>query len=313
MNGKAITQRLKIWMLPIAMVVGIIFHDYMNLVAPLAPWLLAVMLFQTYCRINLKEFRLTRFSLILILVQIIGGITFYFAFLPLGDIVAQAAFICVFCPTATAAPVVTGMLGGSVGQVAAFSLVSNFSVAVLAPFLFTWMGATDLHVGLSFLHTTGLISLKVVPLILGPLVAALLLNRLSPKVHKKISDHQGISFYLWSFTLIIVVGRSVSYVISHLNENPEEGRVMAAMAGVSLIACLMQFAVGRKVGEKFGDNVAGAQSLGQKNTILSIWMAQSFLNPLASVGPATYVAWQNTVNSMQILKKERGKAKATAT
>ena len=33
--------------------------------------------------------------------------------------------------------------------------------------------------------------------------------------------------------------------------------------------------------------------LGQKNTVLAIWMAYTYLNPLSSVGPGSYVLWQN--------------------
>ncbi len=34
-------------------------------------------------------------------------------------------------------------------------------------------------------------------------------------------------------------------------------------------------------------------------------MAQTYLLPIASVGPAAYVVWQNFVNSYQIYKKDR--------
>ena len=78
-----------------------------------------------------------------------------------------------FCPTATAAPVITGMLGGSVPRLATFSLVSNFSVAIMAPVLFTLIGAHGHSAELSFINVAALISLKVVPLILGPLAVAM--------------------------------------------------------------------------------------------------------------------------------------------
>ena len=52
--------------------------------------------------------------------------------------------------------------------------------------------------------------------------------------------------------------------------------------------------------------------MGQKNTILAIWMSQAYLNPIASVGPASYVLWQNIINSYQIaLKNHRDKRAKT--
>ena len=80
------------------------------------------------------------------------------------------------------------------------------------------------------------------------------------------------------------------------------------MAAVSFVICLLQFAVGRWLGRKYGDTVAGGQSLGQKNTVLAVWMSQAFLNPLSSVAPTAYIVWQNFVNSYQIYRKDHEKA-----
>ena len=73
----------------------------------------------------------------------------------------------------------------------------------------------------------------------------------------------------------------------------------------SLVVCCAQFYIGRRIGGAFGDKIAGAQGLGQKNTILAIWVAMTYLNPLSSVAPAAYVAWQNIINSSQIYFKQR--------
>ena len=77
------------------------------------------------------------------------------------------------------------------------------------------------------------------------------------------------------------------------------------LAVAALVICLVQFAFGRWWGGRFGDKVAGGQSLGQKNMALAIWLTQSFLNPLASVAPAAYVVWQNIVNSYQLWRKNK--------
>ena len=74
------------------------------------------------------------------------------------------------------------------------------------------------------------------------------------------------------------------------------------LAVVALVICLVQFAVGHWLGRRYGEESAGGQALGQKNTVLAIWLAQSFLNPLACVAPTAYIVWQNIVNSYQIYK-----------
>ena len=77
------------------------------------------------------------------------------------------------------------------------------------------------------------------------------------------------------------------------------------LAIVSMIACGLQFYIGRKIGARFGDRISAAQSLGQKNTVLAIWLALTYLNPIVSIAPAAYVAWHNTVNSLQLYRHTR--------
>lgn len=287
------------WILPISMLCGILFHTLIEQIAFLAPYLIFAMLFITFCRVNLKEFHLSPMILRLLIVQIIGAGILYFAALPLGVDVAQGVFICIFCPTATAAPVITGMLGGSVSLLITYSLFSNIAVAVTAPFIFSLMGA-DASLGL--LESTGIISAKVMPLILLPLGCALLLGKISPKARKEIADHQTLSFYIWAFSLFIVVGRSVSFVMAEPAEMIPEMILIAVMAG---LACCLQFYIGRKIGGRYGDKIAGAQGLGQKNTVIAIWMTLTYLNPISSVAPASYIAWQNTINSLQLYFKSK--------
>ena len=196
MKVARIRAALKPWMLPIAMAGGIIFHDVMDYLAVLSPYLIFIMLLITYCKVNPAEFRITRLSWMLLSVQIIGGIIIYLLLQPLGETLAQAGFICMFCPTATAAPVITGMLGGSVPRLATFSLVSNFSVAIMAPVLFTLIGAHGHSAELSFINVAALISLKVVPLILGPLAVAMAIKVTVPRFPKAINTRQALSFYI---------------------------------------------------------------------------------------------------------------------
>ncbi len=291
-------QKIKPLMLPIAMVIGAVFHNYIGYVKFLAPWLIFTMLFITFCKVKIHEFRITSLSWSLLFVQIVGSLAVYFAILPFNKEIAVSTFICVFCPTATAAPVITGMLGGSVPRLATYSIVSNITVAILAPLLFSLMGSDS---GLGFMEATATISLKVVPLIILPLVIALILQLVLPKVHKVVAEKQSISFYLWSVSLIIVVGNAVSYMIQH----HEHGWEMIIMALLSLMVCCAQFIIGRIIGRRCGDKIAGAQGLGQKNTVLAIWMALTFFHPVTSVGAAAYVAWQNIINSAQLYVKAR--------
>lgn len=81
---------------------------------------------------------------------------------------------------------------------------------------------------------------------------------------------------------------------------------MAALTLGALVVCLIQFKIGRMVGRRFGDPIAGGQGLAQKNTVLAVWLALAYMNPLASIGPAAYIAWQNIINSAQLMRHNNG-------
>lgn len=299
-------RALKPWMLPIAMLAGIIFHNVISYVAFLSPALIFIMLLITYCRVDMRHFKIGGYVWWLLLAQIVGSVVVYFLIKPFDELLAQGAFICVFCPTATAAPVVTGMLGGSIHRVATYSLVSNFAVALTAPLLLSYMNPTaDIAFGDTLLR----ICSNILPLILGPMILADVLGRFQPRAHRFIANHQALSFYIWAFSLIIVVGNSVSFV---MREPIEALPLMIGLGAVSLVVCVLQFALGRRIGRCYGDQISASQSLGQKNTVLVIWMSLTYLNPIVSVAPAAYVAWHNTINSYQIFRYQKRKSGSQA-
>ena len=293
-------QRIKPFMLPIAMIIGVVFYRYMHYVEWTAPYLIFIMLFVAFCKIRPSEFKITRLSVLLIMIQIVGAAGIYLAFRSLSETLAIGCAICVFCPTATAAPVITGMLGGSVSRLVTYSIVSNVTVAVLAPVFFTLCGDGE---SVDFMHTMLKILSRVVPLIVLPLVCAFGLLYLAPEAHKVVASHQSLSFYIWAISLCIVVGRAVSYIML----NHQDVMLMVELAAGALVACCLQFYVGRVIGRRCGDKIAGAQGLGQKNTVLAIWMVFAFFSghQIASVAPAAYIAWQNIINSAQLYYKTR--------
>lgn len=281
------------------MIIGIAFHNQLAVLSPVTPYLLSLMLFITYCRISWSDIHLTRLHYILLAIQYVGSASVYLALRQLNETLAQAAMICVLAPTATSAPVVAGILGGNIASVAAFSLFSNLSVAFIAPLYLSLIGQTGSEV--PFITSFWYIFRKVVPIIVFPFFIALLLRKVSPKAHQKIRSAQIVSFYLWATALTIVIGNVVNFVIA---QGGGKYTLEIIIGIISLIICLLQFVTGRKIGSKYDRTIAGGQGLGQKNTVLAIWLTQTYLNPVASLGPGLYVLWQNLVNSYQIWKKK---------
>ena len=292
-------KKIKPYMMPIAITVGAIFYKFFDTLSFLTPYLIFVMLFLTYCNLKLNQMRLSRLHLWLILIQVLGSLGLYLLLAPVNITIAQGGMICVLAPTGTAAPVITGMLKGNVASLTAYSLVSNMCVALAAPVIFSLVGS---YQSLPFLDSFLAISQRIIVLLFFPFGLAMLLQKFTPVLTTKIGSFSGLSFYLWSLALCVVTGRTVVFI---LKQNGSSHLTEIVVALVALLMCVIQFVVGRGIGKRYDDTVAGGQGLGQKNTILAIWMAQMYLNPIASIGPGAYVLWQNIINSYQVWLKRK--------
>lgn len=282
------------------MILGIVFHNYLSKWGYLTPYLIFLMLFITYSKISLKDLSISRLHCYLLAFQIIGSIGIFLLIRPFNLTLAQGIMICVFAPTASASVVVTKMLGGNIAGLTTYNLLSNFTVAVLTPIVFTFISDTEIN----FIDSSFKIASRVIPLVIFPFFAALFVRKFFPSLNRKIEGLQSLSFYLWSIALTIVVAKVFGLVFSN---SIESLYITIIMLIAALVICLIQFVIGRYLGRKYKDTIAGGQALGQKNTILAIWMAQTYLNPAASLAPGAYVLWQNLVNSYQLSKMKRNK------
>ena len=287
-------KRVSEWGLPLALIAGGAGYKFFSLLAPVIPSLIFSMLLLTYCRISWEEMKIRRLHLWLLAIQLLGSLVVYGLVRIADPIVAQGMFLCILAPTATAAAVITGMLGGSVTTLVTYTLISNLAVAIASPILFSFIG---IHVEQPFLESFLLIARQVVPLLIFPLLGGWLFYKFIPGAYRTLQKWPNITFYLWIMALTIVMGRTVSMLIAYERTHFQTEVILALGA---LLICVAQFLTGRRMGRHFGDTVAGGQGLGQKNTVLAIWMAGIYLDPLASLGPAAYIIWQNIVNSGQL-------------
>ncbi len=292
-------KKLKPYMMPISIMIGAFFYIFFNKLAFLTPYLIFAMLFLTYCNLELKNMRLSRLHLWLILIQVFGSVAVFYALSPFNITLAQGAMICVLVPTGTAAPVITGMLKGDVGSLTTYSLMSNICVALAAPVIFSFVGS---YQNLPFIESFLTIAQRVFVLLFLPLALAVIVIKFTPKISHKIGSYSSLSFYMWSLALCVVTGRTMVFI---LKQDGASHWIEILVAIGALVMCVSQFVIGRFIGSKYDDTVAGGQGLGQKNTILAIWMAQMYLNPISSIGPGSYVLWQNIINSYQVWRNRK--------
>lgn len=290
---------IKDWMLPLAMITGALTYPISGQLAVLTPYLIFSMLLLTFCKLSPREIRFHPAHAKLLLIQIGGALLAFGLFYWVHPVIAQGALICVLAPTATSAAVITGMLGGSIAFLTSYLLFCNIAVALTVPVLFPLLGLYD---EMNFIDSVFYICSQVGPILLLPLVAAWIIRYVFPRLHARIIKIHQLSFYLWAVALAIVTGRTVKFLIEQENA---DYFVEIGCATVALLICCGQFLLGRKIGRKYNDPVSSGQGLGQKNTILAIWMAQVYLNPISSVAPAAYVLWQNTINSYQLWLRKK--------
>ena len=294
-------RNVKTVAMPTAMVVGALLCRPISALEAwthqmITPTLIFLMLFVTFCRVKPRQMKPSMLHVWLLLFQTVVCIGVYLALRPLNDIVAQGAMICVLAPVVMAAVVIGGMLGANVATMATYSLLCNMAVALLAPVILTFTGTGTC--------TFTQILARIAPLLVMPFAAAQFCRFVFPKAAQWVGNHSQISFYMWLASLLVIIGRTTAFIID-LHDASLSTELWLAFA--ALVICLVQFKVGRMLGRRYGDPAAGGQSLGQKNTVLAVWMAQSFLNPISSIAPTAYIVWQNFVNSYQIWRKDRGK------
>jgi len=298
-------NKLRGYVLPFAMVLGFLFHGWCGRVAFLAPYLIFIILLLNFVAVDLKKLRLTRLSVWIMVYQTVVSIGSYFAVRAVfhNELLAQGVFIGILCPVAASVVVISCMLGANRETITEYTIFGNLLIVAIAPFYFSFIG---LHQEMAFWTSFFIILKKVSSTIALPFFVALFLQLCLPAANNLLSRYKDITFYVWAFLLLITLGRTIDFVFIHGEGN---GWNILWLGIASILICALNFGLGKWVGHHYGDTIAGGQLMGQKNTAFGIWMATTYLNPLASVFLAFYSIWQNLFNSWQIWWHDKKMAK----
>ena len=296
-------QKIKSYVLPIAIVLGLLLHDYCAAFSVVVPYIIFTIILLTFTAVDITKLRFKPLFIWIILFQVVVSLGGYYLLrlFHVNEIIAEGVFIGVLCPVAASVAVVSTMLGADRNTVTSFSVIGNLVISVVAPIYFSFIGVNqDLPFFTSFLHI-----LRRIGTVIGlPFFIALTLQLCLPKANAFLSRYKGLAFYLWAVALFLTLGQTIHFIF--LNGKGNWGSIL--WLGVSaLLFCIIQFGLGKWIGSKYGDTIAGGQLLGQKNSAMGIWMANHYLTPLASVFLAFYSVFQNLFNSWQLWYKERKK------
>lgn len=342
---------VKNWTLPLSMIAGVIGYfvfvalplssevhqlAYIAISRYIQPVLIFTMLFLSFLKVRIHEMKPRRWHLRVLLLQ--AGFFVIFSLLALAcndygmKVLCEGAMLAFICPTATASAVITGRLGGSISGVVTYLMMCNLMVSILCPMI---LPLVEPHVGLSFLPSFLLILSKVFPLLICPLLLAIAVRYLMPKLHKKLLSYTNLSFDIW----VVALALAITVTVRSIVHSSVAWQYLVGLAIISGICCLAQFWMGRKAGKgNFSklfhrrrggigmndgedikitslnrgdigksDSITAGQAFGQKNTVFAIWLGLIFLDPVTSVVGGFYSVWHNTVNSWQLYQvRKRG-------
>lgn len=321
---KAIKQFLKNWTLPVAICSGVVAYlvyahlpilDFtrpyaFKVVAFVQPILIFTMLFLSFCKIDIRTLRPRITHLWLLLIQCVSfsAMCIILHFFPSihARVLIESAMLCMICPTATSASVVTQKLQGDSADIIMYTLLINLVVAILFPLCIPLI---YLHGGQTFIASFMLIMVKVFPMLICPLIVAQLVRWLLPRFHQYLLSFHDLAFYIWAVSLglaIAVTTRS----IAHTNHSISE---LIGIGFISLFCCILQFSLGRIIGRRYKRSVSTCQALGQKNTVVAIWMGYTFLSPITSIAGGFYSVWHNLYNTYQLRKQSKKDSRRNTT
>lgn len=324
-------------MLPIAMTTGasvFLIYDAIpclhrfgpvlsDTVGLLQPMFIFSMLFLTFCRIEPKDLKPHRWHWWLLLIQgglfSLLGLVAYLLISTLsvdrGDwvVLIECAMLCLICPTATAAAVVTRKLGGDVPGITTYIILINLLTAVLVPLIVPLVHPIA---EIDFWTAFSMIMAKVFPMLILPCLAAWLVRYLFPKLHRWFLKFPDLAFYIWSLALCLAIAITTKSIM----RSDMSLFMLMMMSLISLICCVLQFGMGRFIGGRYRPRIyvpaveergkavrktTAGQALGQKNTIFAIWMAYTFMTPESSIVGGFYSIWHNIYNSWQLYRHSR--------
>ena len=304
---------LKEWMLPCAIVLGIglyIAYHFLPALHPIGPWLhkaasegqrlvIAVLLFFQFVKISPHDLQLKPWHLKALSVQVLSFLVLAaLVFFTPGNLrmLLECAMLCMVCPTASAAGVITDKLGGRLSETVTYVVLINVAATFLIPLVIPLVNPSAT---MGFWAYVGHIALKVFPVLILPGLAAWLIRYTTHRLQRRLMRWSGNSFYVWGVGLTLAMLLATrALLLSRLGWGAVAGIVV-----VSVLCCFVQFYAGRHMVSGREQKITAGQSLGQKNTGFLIWLGYHYLTPVTSVAGGLYAVCQNLFNSWELYQK----------
>ena len=262
--------------------------------------LVALMLFLQFVKISPHDLKFTKWHLGAILFQGLSFVAVALIAVHTKDqgikILLECAMLCLICPTASAAGVITERLGGNLAQTVTYVVMINVLATFLIPAIIPLVKPSA---NLPFWTYVWKIGLRIFPVLILPSILAWTIRYTTHHLQRWLMRHAHWSFYIWGICLTLAMSLATRALIS----SGLSLGLIGCIVLVSMGCCALQFAAGRKSSSDPVTKITAGQALGQKNTGFLIWLGYSYMTPVTSVAGGLYAIWQNLFNSWELYEK----------
>ena len=276
-----------------ALVLGFFFREGAELVWAVR-YVLMWLLFVAFLRMRLDRSVFRRFHLGVVLANLALPVVLYLGVGRWYPEVGMALVAFTLAPTAAAAAVFAQFLRVNVAAVTVSTLCTSVVMALAIPGLLRWLSPSAGEVPIFDIFW------PILTLVGVPLLAAYALRLALPAWVPRLAGLGRFSIFLFAFNIWIAGGRASQYLFGgDTTDWATVGHIALATGAVSI----GQFRFGALLG---GARYRGEAelSLGRKNNMFGLWIALTYLHPLAALGPICNVVWQNAYNSFQLMWRE---------
>ncbi len=280
------------------MLIGICFPQAHRLTF-LVQYLLMAMLFFSFLDLQIDNSSFRTGALKILAANLATGFGWFFLCLLIDRELAATAFITAMAPTAISSTVIVAFINRRVDFMVAAVLLTNIAVALVVPFVLPSVVGTTSKISTMDVLIPVLITMFV------PLILARACTLLPRNARQFLKAGKKLTFPLWLFNLLIISAKASQFIFVEGSTSISEVLEIACLA---LAICVVNFVLGAVLGgREFWQE--SSQALGQKNNSFAIWIALTYINPLAAMGPTIYILYHHIYNTWQIYHFEKNKEK----
>jgi bile acid:Na+ symporter, BASS family len=288
-------SRLRSIFMPLAIILGILLPQA-HVLAFLLPYMIGIMMVLTFAspvprQEHGETFRIVlKSSLMSLFLAIVLFAVYRLLDLPIE--IFLSGLIIILAPPANAAPAMAKVLGGNSILALKIFISGNVIACFSIPLIFGYFTGSQE----GFLSMAKQIFGSIQPIITIPLSIALGLRAFYPEIANRIASFQKYTMVVWMLSVFIILAKASHDIREMGFMSLWQSGTFPILGGLSLFLCVFLFLIGW-LSSKDKHPIEGAQSMGQKNTTLIIWITQMYAGPIAAIGPVFYVVWQNLVLS----------------